>query len=253
MANPATTQAVTASVTQPNVDAILATIRQQESGNNYTIVTSGGSDACGAYQYISSTWQAMLARTIAAGQLPAGTPRYGRACQAPPAIQDAVARYDVTTFLSSVGGNVSLVPLHWYYPAAIASWPSLSGYVPPGNSISLGNYQKNWLATYAKIAGGPVPPSGGSGQTGTLTGSLIPSSPVPSWVQHIPVLGGLLTAAAFPAQLAEAVLKIFANWKYWVEVFVGLGMFLLGVAIILSDSKTVQNVGTTAATAAMAA
>lgn len=137
-----------------NIDAVLATIRQMESGGNYTIVTRGGSDACGAYQYISSTWQAMLYRTIKAGWLPQGTPMYSRACEAPPNIQDTVARYDVTTFLGSVGDNVSLVPLHWYYPAAIASWPAMASYVPPGNSISLGAYQNKWMSVYQTKSGG---------------------------------------------------------------------------------------------------
>ena len=137
-----------------NIDAVLATIRQMESGGNYQIVTRGGSDACGAYQYVTSTWQSMLYRTIKAGWLPQNTPLYSRACQAPPNIQDTVARYDVTTFLSSVGDNVSLVPLHWYYPAAIASWPAMASYVPPGNSISLGAYQNKWMSVYQSKAGG---------------------------------------------------------------------------------------------------
>ena len=136
-----------------NIDAVLATIRQMESGGNYSIVTSGGSDACGAYQYISSTWQAMLYRTIKARWLPQNTPIYSRACQAPPNVQDTVARYDVTTFLGSVGDKVELVPLHWYYPAAISSWPAMASYVPPGNSISLGAYQNKWMSVYQTKAG----------------------------------------------------------------------------------------------------
>lgn len=139
---------------QVNIDAVLATIRQMESGGNYTIVTKGGSDACGAYQYVTSTWQAMLYRTIKAGWLPQNTPLYSRACQAPPNVQDTVARYDVTTFLGSVGNNVSMVPIHWYYPAAIASWPAMASYVPPGNNISLGAYQNKWMSVYQSKAGG---------------------------------------------------------------------------------------------------
>lgn len=147
-----------------NIDAVLATIRQMESGGNYTVVTSGGSDACGAYQYITSTWQGMLHRTIQAGWLPQNTPMYSRACQAPPQVQDTVARYDVTSFLGSVGNNVSLVPLHWYYPAAIQSWPAMANYTPPGNSISLGAYQAKWMNAYALFAGGGSPSNGGGSQ-----------------------------------------------------------------------------------------
>jgi hypothetical protein len=137
---------------QVNIDAILTTIRQMESGGNYQVVTKGGSDACGAYQYVTSTWQAMLYRTIQAGWLPKNTPMYSRACQAPPNVQDAVARYDVTTFLGSVNNDVSKVPLHWYYPAAIASWPAMANYTPPGNSISLGAYQNKWMQVYQSKA-----------------------------------------------------------------------------------------------------
>lgn len=139
-----------------NVEAVLATIRQLESGNNYTINTRGGSDACGAYQYVTSTWQVMLQRTINAGQLPGNTPRYSRACQAPKNVQDAVARYDVVSFLGSVRDDVSLVPIHWYYPAAIQSWPAMAGFVPPGNSISLGDYQRKWMQTYSVFANVPL-------------------------------------------------------------------------------------------------
>lgn len=139
-----------------NIEAVLATIRQMESGGNYTVVTSGGSDACGAYQYITSTWQVMLNRTITAGYLPQGTIRYNRACEAPPKVQDAVARYDVTSFLGSVGDDVSKVPLHWYYPASIATWPAMANYIPPGNSISLGDYQRKWLQTYSVFAKVPL-------------------------------------------------------------------------------------------------
>jgi hypothetical protein len=138
---------------QVNIDAVLATIRQMESGGNYTIVTKGGSDACGAYQYVSSTWQSMLYRTIRAGWLPSNTPMYSRACQAPANVQDTVARFDVTTFLPSVSNNVSMVPIHWYYPAAIATWPAMANYTPPGNNISLGAYQANWMKVYQQKAG----------------------------------------------------------------------------------------------------
>jgi hypothetical protein len=158
-----------------NIDAVLATIRQMESGGNYTVVTRGGSDACGAYQYITSTWQSMLHRTINAGWLPKNTPMYSRACQAPPNVQDAVARYDVTSFLGSVGDNVSLVPLHWYYPAAISSWPAMANYTPPGNSISLGAYQNKWMSVYQSKAGagsggGNLPNNQGSNPVNNNTG-----------------------------------------------------------------------------------
>ena len=226
-----------------NIDAILATIRQMESGNNYTVVTSGGSDACGAYQYISSTWQAMFDRALAAGYLPAGTPKTARACQAPPAVQDAVARYDVTSFLNSVGGNVALVPLHWYYPAAISSWPKMFDYVPPGNSISLGNYQTNWMKTYAKISGDPtkyVANSGGQQAVTTsflsdaegalIKGALGPLGPALGIVDS----GGKVVSGI--GTFIGLVTKMFLNWKWILEFVIGLNLIVLGALIIFNDT-----------------
>jgi hypothetical protein len=212
----------TTTVNPVNVDAVLATIRQQESGGNYTIVTSGGSDACGAYQYISSTWQAMLARTIAAGQLPASTPRYARACQAPPAVQDAVARYDVTTFLNSVGGNVALVPLHWYYPAAVTN-ASLLSYTPPGNSISIGQYQANWLKTYAGFANDPSAITR-AGQTASTTGIHLPTSPLD------------ILSPGYGIADALGLTSIKNDFLYLGEMIAGFLLIVLGAVIVLVDT-----------------
>ena len=204
-----------------NVDAVLATIRQQESGGNYTIVTSGGSDACGAYQYISSTWQAMLARTIAAGQLPGSTPNYARACQAPPAVQDAVARYDVTSFLNSVGGNVALVPLHWYYPASVTN-PALLSYTPPGNNISIGAYQANWLKTYAGFANDPSAITR-AGQTAQTTALKLPNPLSPS-ASVVGILG----------QLGFTNLR--NDFLYLGEIIGGFLLIVLGAIVVLVDT-----------------
>lgn len=227
-----------------NIDAVLATIRQQESGGNYTVVTSGGSDACGAYQYISSTWQAMLARTIAAGLLPANTPRYARACQAPPGIQDAVARYDVTTFLNSVGGNVSLVPLHWYYPAAIASWPNMANYVPPGNSISLGNYQANWLKTYAKYSGDPAALQSAmtqsSVQASTTSDFLGGFSPLNVLSPITNLFGGPIGNSVVGSWARDVLKPIFGLAIYFGEIVGGFALIVLGVVIVLVDTGTLS-------------
>lgn len=240
------TKAVASTTSSNNIDAILATIRQMESGNNYTIVTSGGSDACGAYQYISSTWSAMFDRALAAGYLSPGTQKTARACQAPPAVQDAVARYDVTTFLQSVGGNVALVPLHWYYPAAISSWPKMSGYTPPGNSISLGDYQANWLATYKQISGDPTKysVSAGSGQQATTqnwfsdaasaaTAGLFPGGPIAQKIWD--AFGGAGNSIKAINTTLGWIVNLFSNWRYVVELFAGLALVGFGVLLIMKD------------------
>lgn len=131
------------------IDAILETIRTKESGGDYTVYNAGGG-AAGAYQYIQSTWDTN-ARGAGYGQY-AGRP----ASDAPPAVQDAVAAYNVRQILAQYGGNVADVPLAWYYPASIGN-PSLLNSVPypgAGNTETPAQYQASWLQTYRQISGG---------------------------------------------------------------------------------------------------
>ncbi len=78
---------------------ILATIRQMESGGDYT-AQAKGSTASGAYQFIDSTW--------------GGYGGYRRALDAPPPVQDAKAVEMVTAILARNGGDVSAIPVTWY-------------------------------------------------------------------------------------------------------------------------------------------
>ncbi len=115
-----------------NVDVILATIRQLESHDRYDIGPNRAL-ASGAYQYIPSTWN--------------NYGGYPEAYLAPPEVQDERARADVERILSMYGGNLSMVPVMWYYPRA-AIEPLWMDRVPNpggGNRLTIREYQTLWL------------------------------------------------------------------------------------------------------------
>ncbi len=118
-----------------DVGAILATIRQMESGGNYT-ARAAKATASGAYQYLDSTWN--------------GYGGYPSAWMAPPAVQDARALADVQRLLSSTG-NVATVPVAWYWPRALSNVADLDIVPHPeaGNRLTVRQYQQRWLAAYA--------------------------------------------------------------------------------------------------------
>jgi len=95
-------------VSEPEIEQILATIRQKESGGDYKIKNPDpNSSASGAYQFINSTWK-NLTKKYGIGT------EFDRAADAPPNIQDEVARRYVKEILKEAGGDVSKVPLKWY-------------------------------------------------------------------------------------------------------------------------------------------
>ncbi|WP_420452625.1 hypothetical protein [Ilumatobacter sp.] len=132
-------------VRSDQMEQILATIRYQESRGLYGIGLNKGR-ASGAYQFITSTWN--------------GYGGYPEAYLAPPHVQDERAAADVQMFLDRYDGDVSMVPVMWYYPAA-ASNHRLMDIVPvpqAGNVLTVREYQSRWLATFSSISGRPIAP-----------------------------------------------------------------------------------------------
>lgn len=141
-----------------DVDRILATIRQRESGGNYG-AQAKGSSASGAYQFIDSTWQSMTKK------FGMGT-EFASAKMAPKEVQDAVAKAYVQDILKRAGGDVSKVPLEWYTgnlqgtmsPQALAANRGLTAEMyqskwmsefqkQPGSSVQAGSEEPTWVST----------------------------------------------------------------------------------------------------------
>ena len=121
---------------------ILLTIRTLESGGHYDAPPNKGR-ASGAYQFIASTWNNYAG--------------YPHAYLAPPAIQDERALADVRSILWTWKGDVSMVPVIWYYPKA-ARQPELMDQVPLpqyGNRLTVREYQRRWLEVLTFITGDP--------------------------------------------------------------------------------------------------
>lgn len=146
-----------------DIDVILATIRQTESGNNYGAVNRGdgkGDIASGAYQIVTSTWA-----------------NYGGvrdAYQATPAVQDAKATEMVTYIRTRYGDQVVNIPYGWYYPKVFSD-PTLLDQIPAqneGNKLTIRQYGVKWLGNYAtmyKKMRGIDPPSSSSSPSFNVT------------------------------------------------------------------------------------
>lgn len=136
----------TTSSNMSDSDRILATIRQRESGGNYS-AQAKTSTASGAYQFIDSTWQ-NLTKKYGIGQ------EFGKAKLAPKEIQDAIAQAYVKDILKEAGGDVSKVPLAWY-TGNIQGKISNAG-LQANNGLTPEAYQSNWMGAYNKQMSGPI-------------------------------------------------------------------------------------------------
>jgi hypothetical protein len=129
----------------PEIEKILATIRTRESGGNYSVPNPNpNSTASGAYQFIDKTWK-NLTKKYGIGT------EFNRAKDAPPNIQDEVARRYVMEILKDNNGDVSKVPLVWYTGNA-------QGRMTPSQIIANRGqtgeaYQKKFMETYAQGGG----------------------------------------------------------------------------------------------------
>ena len=121
---------------------ILLTIRTLESGGRYAIGPNKG-NASGAYQYIGSTWN--------------NYGGYPHAYLAPPEVQDQRALGDIQSILRTWNGDVSMIPVIWYYPKAARN-PEIMDAVPLpqyGNRLTVREYQRRWLQILGFITGDP--------------------------------------------------------------------------------------------------
>lgn len=142
---------VTACPQPADVDAILATIRHLESGDDYaqqshSVAHDGrnsGGNPTGAYQFLYTSWNHYDG--------------YAEAFLAPPVSQDARATSDVERILAEFGGDPSWVPIAWYVGTGGArkvqdgTWSLAYLPNPAYNTLSIGDYQARWLDHYTTI------------------------------------------------------------------------------------------------------
>ena len=128
-----------------DVGSFLAAVKQHESGGSYT--ANSGDGAYGAYQFIPSTWNS---EAKAAGY---GKYANGRADQAPPQVQDAVAAYMANNYFTQYG-SWEMAARAWYDPAYV----NQPNYAPPGNNgLTVGQYGQDIV----KLMGQGTPATGG--------------------------------------------------------------------------------------------
>lgn len=124
-----------------SVEAIAATIRQLESGDDYT-ARAPGSSASGAYQFLDSSW--------------GGYGGYARAYLAPPEIQDAKAFENINAVLAANNNDPAAVPVSWYIghvpPPASPEWDTVPA-PGAGNRLTPREYQAKWMEVYREKLG----------------------------------------------------------------------------------------------------
>lgn len=123
-------------VADASVEAIAATIRLLESGDDYT-ARAPGSSASGAYQFLDSSW--------------ADYGGYARSYLAPPAVQDAKAVENINAILASNDNDPAAVPVAWYIghvpPPGSPEWDAVPS-PGAGNRLTPREYQAKWMDVY---------------------------------------------------------------------------------------------------------
>jgi murein DD-endopeptidase MepM/ murein hydrolase activator NlpD len=133
------------------VSIVLATIRQLESGGDYT-AHAPGSSASGAYQFLDTTWNSYGG--------------YARAADAPPDTQDAKATEHVAQTLDANNNDIAAVPAVWYIghvpPPGSPEWDTIPA-PNAGNTLTPRQYQQRWLTAYQQLLDGDTTttPTGG--------------------------------------------------------------------------------------------
>lgn len=158
-------------VMEGDIGKILSTIRSVEtkgSKDPYTqkVVGMKGS-ASGAYQFTDPTWQRFAKRVP-------GADKYQSAYQAPPEVQDAVAKVAVEDALKAAHGDVSKVPLIWY--TGNVQGKLSESVIRANRGVRPETYQSIWLKEYERQGGvGSNTPSPSS-QTSNFVGPPAPTS-----------------------------------------------------------------------------
>ena len=147
-----------------SIDAVLATIRHIESGDNYQAANQGSS-ASGGYQIIDSTWNNYGGYQHAAG--------------APPETQDAKATEMVSAILTK-HDDVSAVPVVWYVghlpDPGNPDWDVIPA-PEAGNRLTPRQYQQRWMGYYNDLIG-TAEPVGNPGAPTTTSPDSTAASPV---------------------------------------------------------------------------
>jgi len=131
------------------VDAALQTIRGKESGGNYATTSFAegkGSTASGGYQFTDSTWQAQAKK---AG---VDIEQYKRAKDAPPEVQDQVARFYVKDILSRNNGDVSAIPREWYTGNSAGKMSDKA--IEINRGLTPEKYTQDWMQKFSQNASG---------------------------------------------------------------------------------------------------
>lgn len=126
-----------------SAEMIMKTIKTRESGGDYS-KQNPDSTASGGYQFIDETWQGLTSK------YGIGT-RYSRAVQAPPEVQDAVAKAYISEILDQNNGDVSKIPLVWYTGNAEGRISAKA--LRKNRGLTPRAYQSMWMKDYYRITG----------------------------------------------------------------------------------------------------